>query len=236
MSKIGILKKLLTPYQTEHIKQRYGVDGDGGYVLSETLLNKTKNVYSLGISDEFTIDVQLSDKGLKVYQYDVNPCAVPNNKNLSFKQLYIDAKSLNNELLINGISSSETNLLLMDIEGGEYDVVLNDLNVINHFGQICMEVHYIFNNENSVKFFERLNENFTLVHIHANNWSISEIHEKHINGDGLREGLADILELTYIKNDFILNKKISDEICPTKIDFPNYKKKPDIEMSWWINK
>jgi len=234
MEKIEELKKLLVPYQTNHIKKRYGVDGDGGYVLSETLVEKTKHTYSLGISTEFTIDLQLSEKGIKVFQYDVNPCKVPENKNLIFKQLYIDGKSLNNEIISNDTKSSDTSLLLMDIEGSEYDVVLSDLGVIDNFSQICMEVHYVFNNEKSLDFFKKLNKNFTLIHIHANNWSVSDVHQKHINGIGLRFGLADILELTYVRNDSIKYKKISEESCPTQFDSSNYKPLPEIEMSWWI--
>ena len=234
MEKIKELKKNLIPYKTNHIKKRYGVLGDGGYVLSETLLEKTKHAYSLGISDEFTIDLQLSEKGIKIFQYDVNFCKVPKKENLIFKQLYIDAKSLNNEIISNDTKLSDHNLLLMDIEGGEYDVILSDLEVIKNFSQICMEVHYIFDNEKSLDFFKKINENFTLIHIHANNWSVSDSHQKHIKGDGLRDGIADILELTYVRNDSIEFKKISEESCPTELDSSNYKLLPDIKMSWWI--
>lgn len=234
MDRIEKLKELLVPYDTEHIKKRFGVLGDGGYVLSENLVNKTKHVYSLGISDEYTIDLELCDMGIKVFQYDVNDCEIPKKENLSFKKLKVDGKNLSEEIIINETNVNDINLLLMDIEGGEYDIIMSNESNLNFFSQICMEVHFVLDNEMSINFFEKLNRNFTLIHIHANNWSVTGQHENFIQGKGVRNELPDILELTYIRNDNIDEKKISSISCPSELDFANYKPLPDLEMSWWI--
>lgn len=234
MDKIEKLKSLLIPYDTEHLKKRFGVNGDGGYVLSENLINKTNQVYSLGISDEFTIDLELCDRGIKVFQYDMNDCNVPQKENLFFKKLKIDGKNLSEEIVKNNTKVDDINLLLMDIEGGEYDIILKEHTPLNFFSQICMEVHFVLDNEKSIDFFERINKDFTLIHIHANNWSITNQHENFIGGKGLRHGLPDILELTYVRNDFIREKKVSLFSCPSKLDFPNYTPLEDLKMDWWI--
>jgi hypothetical protein len=234
MEKINKLKQLLTPYDVGHTKKRYGVNGDGGYVLSETLINNTRETYSLGISTEFNIDLELAKKGIKVYQYDMNNCSVPKIENLFFKKLMINNSTLMEEISSNNTLQNNENLLLMDIEGGEYDVVLNRFNCIEYFNQLCIEVHFILNDKSSIQFFEKLNEKFTLIHIHANNWSQSPVHEKYINSSGVQSGIPDLLELTYVRNDTFKTKKVSQESCPTNLDFKNFDLLPEITMDWWI--
>lgn len=228
------LKTLLTPFDVGHEKSRFGNESDGGYVLSLDLVKKSERVYSLGIFDEFSIDVTLANMGKKVYQYDKNFCQTPNHENMVFKRLFIDGNSLRNELVqTNGLSNGE-NILLMDIEGGEYDVILNSGDLMRHFSLISVELHYVLSNPNVSNLLQKLNETHTLIHIHANNWVLSRDHQNHIGGPGIIDEVPDLLELTYVRNDTFSYKKVSSDICPTSFDRKNSPLYDEVEMKWWI--
>lgn len=228
------IKKLLTPYDIGHSKKRYGSDFDGGYVLVENLVDTCKRVYSLGIANEFSIDLQMAEMGKMVYQYDVNFCQTPKIPNMVFKQLFIDNHSLSRELIETNGTSDDDNLLLMDIEGGEYDVIINSVDLLDNFSQISLELHYVTFEKRLKDLLNKINKTHTLVHIHANNWVLTDAHEKFINGKGIVDDIPDLLELTYVKNDKFLSKEVMKEKIPTPIDRRNSPNLPEIELSWWI--
>jgi hypothetical protein len=228
------IKNLLTPYDIGHTKKRYGSDFDGGYILSDDLVQTCDRVYSLGIANEFSIDVQMAEMGKMVYQYDIDFCQTPQIPNMKFKQLFIDNNSLRGELIETGGMGNDNNLLLMDIEGGEYDVILNSEDLLENFSQISLELHYATFEKKLPSLLDKLNKTHTLIHIHANNWVLTSQHENFINGKGIVNGIPDLLELTYIKNDKFLNKEIMKEKIPTSIDKKNINHLPEVELSWWV--
>lgn len=228
------LKNLLTPFDVGHEKIRLGNESDGGYVLSLDVVEKSKRVYSLGIFDEFSIDVNLADMGKMVYQYDKNFCSVPKHQNMIFKQLFIDANTLREELKNTGGLSDCNNILLMDIEGGEYDVILNSGDLMDNFSLISIELHYVLSNQKTKSLLQKINETHTLIHIHANNWVLSKEHQHHIGMAGIRENVPDLLELTYVKNDTFTEKRVSNEKCPSKLDKKNSRDYDEVQMDWWV--
>jgi hypothetical protein len=110
------IKTLLTPSDVGHAKRRLGNDADGGYVLSEELLSSAQHVYSLGISTDCQIDLELAEAGKKVYQYDKDNCVTPTHPNMRFKQMWVDGESFQREVKLTGGAERSNNLLLMDIE------------------------------------------------------------------------------------------------------------------------
>jgi hypothetical protein len=230
------IKKLLTPYDTEYTKKRYGSDTDGGYVLLEEIVNSSKRVYSLGIHNEFAIDIQLANLGKKVFQYDCNFCSTPQSENLKFKQLYIDHISLMEELNLTGGIENDKNILLMDIEGGEYDVIINSPSeLLNSFSLISLELHFLTRETKLESLLKKINETHILTHIHANNWVLSQDHQNYINGPGIVDEVPDLLELTYIKKSKVTKKSIMLSKSPTIYDKKNAPNLDDLELSWWLN-
>jgi hypothetical protein len=228
------IKKLLTPYNVGQTKKRYGSEFDGGYILSEDLVNTCKRVYSLGVANEFSIDIQMAEMGKMVYQYDINFCQTPQTPNMKFKQLFIDNNTLKSELIETGGIDDDSNLLLMDIEGGEYDVILNSEDLLKNFSQISLELHFITFEKKVKSLLEKLNQTHTLIHLHANNVVLSTQHENFIKGKGVVDDIPDLLELTYIKNDKFTDKEIMKEKIPTSIDKKNLPNLPEVEISWWL--
>ena len=229
------INDLLTPFDVGHAKRRLGNNADGGYVLSEELLDSAQHVYSLGISTDCQIDLELAEAGKKVYQYDKDNCVTPTHPNMRFKQMWIGGESFQREIKMTGGAERSNNLLLMDIEGGEYDVVLNSGDLLNHFSQICLELHAVLTNTNIESLLNRLNQTHTLIHIHANNWVLWPDYKSYTGHSGIKNGLPDLLELTYVRNDTFTTRRMSQEKSPTPIDKRNIPNFREVEMGWWCH-
>ena len=132
-------------------------------------------------------------------------------------------------LIIKNSHKDDYNMILkMDIEAAEYDVLQTiDIDTLNHFKQIVMEIHWLLNLqlENKILFaLDKLNATHQLVHIHNNNNSHYAI----------RGGLVlpDVVECTYVRKDtykFIESKRF----FPTNLDFPCNENKPDVNIGFW---
>jgi len=241
------IKNLLIPYQCDNL-QRYGGDYDGGYIFNSELVKDTKFVYSYGVGPNdtyITFDKQMSSLDKDVYLYDAS-VSDPwwEEKKFHFKPEYVNSKNIVNHLKENGHENQTNMILKMDIEGNEFETLTNCTDsVFLCFNQIGIEIHDILNSHvepyniinsgnphlrwrNKINLFERLNKYYKLVHIHANNCSVVR-----------RDGIADVLELTYIRNDYMPdNLEISDKPCPRKdLDFRNSHDFEDIHMDWWTH-
>lgn len=224
------LKKLLTPYAISDLK-RYGSLGDGGYVVSRSGLEKSDFIYSYGIGDNVTFDTEvIQDLNKDVYAYDgtVDKFWQDNSK-LHFKSENVNSNVLYKHIEENNHLDVKNITLKMDIEGSEYETLTNcDVNILNKFNQITLEVHSIIENRknDAIALFERLNINHYLVHIHANN-----------HNTVFEDGIANVLELTYVRKDhFDSEPEISKQSCPVEnLDCKNYLYRDDIVMNWWIS-
>jgi len=95
---------------------------------------------------------------------------------------------------------SEDLLLQMDIEGSEWDVLINtDEETLNQFRIIAMEIHgmdilYSTFGLNIAKYvFSKLLKNHSIVHLHVNNYA------PFIIQNGIR--IPPVLEITLLRND-----------------------------------
>jgi FkbM family methyltransferase len=242
---INKIKQLLIPYEFPNLK-RYGGNYDGGYILAENLLNESNIIYSYGVGPDeswITFDKEMLSLNKKIFLYDnLKDSSWISYNSIYFKSEYVNSKNIYNHIIENSHTGNHNMVLKMDIEGNEYETLLycND-DIFKHFNQITIEVHDIVNShlepyylinaddnilrwENKIKLFNKLNEKYTLVHIHGNN-----------NSSRIIEGIADVLELSYIRNDCMPYKNILEESCPrAHLDYPNNTKLPDIFMNWWL--
>ena len=178
--------------------------GDGGYVLSEECIEKANVVYSLGIGHTSEIERELADMGKTIYMYDmVTPEKhILNHKNFHFKEMEMDAQKLTDEINLQKHSKDDNLLLNIDIESAEYPLFekISD-DILLKFSQICVELHEIVSTgetQRALEFIKKMNKNYYLVHIHANN----VIYNRPDILDYLMvEGIPDFLELTYIRKD-----------------------------------
>lgn len=234
------IKKLLTPYGCSNLK-RYGANYDGGYVLLSNLLEASSSVYSYGVGDNIALisfDQHMTTLNKSVYMYDASIDGSWIIASLMrFKKENVDSNNIYKHIVENNHQDDHNMVLKMDIEGAEYDTLLNCNEIIfKHFNQIAIEVHdvlmfsdckpYNETKHKQISLFNRLNQYYYLVHIHGNNNCLKMIN-----------GIADTLELLYIRKDKIENPEISKNKCPVYgLDFPNNPQREDINMNWWTYK
>ena len=224
MNHSKLVKRLLTPYDLSHEKIRIGSENDGGYVISKTFLDSyTDYVYSLGIGYDCNFDLELANRGYKIYQYDGS---VPNtpiqHENFVFQSIMMNNQLLEEEIIKNNHENSNL-LLKMDIEGDEYGLLYNlDSEILNRFSQIVFEMHSVIYFAQLVQFLEKINSQFVLIHIHANN-----------SDPRIYDCVPNVLELTFVNKNLAL-KKLKDACPIIGLDIPNFTVNPEIILDWWI--
>jgi hypothetical protein len=244
---IDQIKQLLIPYKVEGL-QRYGDEYDGGYIFKKDLVNNTKYIYSYGVGPDdtyITFDKMLAVLNKDIYLYDAS-VKQPwwDQAKFHFKPQYVNSSNILDHIRQNGHQNETDMILKMDIEGNEFETLLNcDESVFDHYNQIGIEIHDVLNShvepyfvmnahdprlrwENKINLFTRLNRYYKLVHIHANNCSVAK-----------SDGIADVLELTYIRNDYMPDRpEISRNACPIEgLDYRNSHDGPEIHMDWWTS-
>jgi hypothetical protein len=225
---------LLTPYDIPSFsKARIGRCRDGGYVLLDDL-EAVGSIFSVGIGDEVTFDLEMAARGKKIFMFDYTVEGPPiSHPNFHFFRHEIAATTdeaagrfaIRHELERLGCAGRDDLLLKIDVEGAEYDVFPEmSRDTLRHFRQLTMELHGLLGLGNPafrarfVAALSRINSVFTLFHVHANNSApIGFV-------DGF--AVADVLELSYVRSD-IAERAPSTALYPTVHDFPNWPPRPD---------
>ena len=219
---------------------RKGRPHDGGYVMLDHALS-TSVVYSCGINDDVSWDLDMAALGCQVYQFDHTIDALPvQHPNFHWSKLAImpksepGATSLADAIAQNGHGDRDDLILKMDIEDAEWDVLgaLDD-KVLSQFSQIVIELHRL----GSVDYFRppahterfakivpvlmKLNRTHQPVNLHGNNWG----------GLCLVGGvmMPDVVEVTYVRrrdHEFVESRKC----YPTELDMPCRADAPDFHL------
>lgn len=220
----------LRPVQTEHGLVRVGPAGDGGYLLPDDL-ESISAVYSPGVAEVADFELHFAERGVPCYLLDFSVEAPPVSHPLfSFSKRFLGSSYLNHFVsLSNWLPETPEKgrdaLLQMDIEGGEWDVLSQTpSDVLNRFRILVIEFHD-FNRKigNLMSFpetsntFQRLLENFYIVHIHANNCCGS--HRVRMNP------VPQIVEITFLRKDRVVSPKSTTGL-PHVLDLPNVPGRP----------
>jgi hypothetical protein len=231
------LKSLLIPYKLPFKKIRIGRPKDGGYVIFDTNLDKVAGLYSYGISDDVSFELDFVEKyNVKCYMFDHTIDKLPNTH-----ANFIFTKEPGNSTTIlkhvNLTNPDKNNLFLkMDIEGHEWEL-FNNLSIDDmvNFEQIVIEMHNLqflqnqyfgnmgITNEKMEAVLSKINTYFYLGHIHGNNCG------------GIKD-IPNTVECTYIRKDLVPNTPSIETISyPIDIlDFPNNVSLPDYVLNWWL--
>jgi hypothetical protein len=198
---------------------RIGGKGDGAYLLPDDL-SGISACFSPGVDVSSTFEEELAEKyDIKSYMADFSVDKPPiENKRFHFEKKFLGNK--NDEKFIrledwvkDNINDNSDLILQMDIEGAEYEVIIDTpSDIFKKFRIMAIEFHcldMIFNN-NSFKMveavFDKLCNDFTVVHIHPNN-SRPIINKNSIN-------IPELLEFTFLRNDRV-------ELNDKKLSFPH---------------
>ncbi len=227
---------------------RHGNVNDGGYVVPEIALEQSDVLMGYGIADDIAFEERFSDIYNKPsYGFD---CGTENieikNKLCSFIKECIGSDSfVNADQKSSGKISSFSDqiqklglknkkiFIKMDIEGAEYEAFEDILKYAPNITGIAMELHFV-NLDQMIKasnLLSRLNENFLLLHVHANNCETSRFFTKYSNG-----GITKAIELTFI-NKALADKyhSAADQSHPTSLDIPNCPKKDEVKFEILAN-
>lgn len=237
------IHKLLALYSVKDenkFMKRMGKDNDGGYIAvadKETLtISDIKIAYSLGISDDVSFDLELAKLGYDVYQYDHTISDIPiHNEKFHWKKIGITGnietemlKNLESIITIDGNENRGGMLLKCDIEGSEWDMLMNcKESTLSKFDQMILEFHNITEykfRKTILEVFEKITKTHKVIHIHANNFASVNYSGSLIT--------PDVMEVTFVNKDKY-ELEYSDHILPIFLDQPCNNDFGDIILGKW---
>ena len=220
---------------------RVGGDGDGGYLLPK-VLDKISYCFSPGVDNKVNFEKELYEKfNIKSFMADASVKAPLLDSNFEFIPKFLGSNSRNNFITLStwlrqSNLGNDTNLLLqMDIEGGEYEVLIyEDSHTLASFSTMVIEFHYLqklFERDflkMVTAIFEKIYKNFSICHVHPNNCcGIASL-------DGVE--IPRVIEVTFIRNDLLDNFSNKNSVMlPHPLDSKNVAENVDISMpiEWW---
>lgn len=241
--KITDLIESLYPFHIQNDLVRLGPNGDGGYLVPNDLDN-IEACFSPGVDKISEFELDCLKHGMKIFLADKsveNPnFNLPDDK-YDFIKMFVGCTN-NDEFItmddwVNSKCKSDNSdlLLQMDIEGGEYNSLINmSDNLIKRFRIMVIEFHwldnlwdpYFFNLNRTV--FNKILQTHVCVHIHPNNCC----------GIGSRFGLEipRIAEFTFIRKDRVKIKNYVSKF-PHDLDYDNTKNKTiSLPKVWYKSK
>jgi hypothetical protein len=231
--------RLLTPYDLpRERKRRFGKPGDGSYVLVDRC-RPSQPILSFGIGPSVNFELDLADRGHRVLLFDHTVDAMPSGHPgfTWYREGIADPASPDRPLftlethMAKLPSAGDAPILKLDVEGYEWQVldgIAPDL--LRRFEQIAVELHYLERLEDPVfgptvlRVLQRLAKNFTVCHVHANNFNFLATCSNFT--------VAESLEVTFIRSDLV-ERVPSRTFYPTAEDAPNYDVIPDHRL-WFF--
>ena len=187
---------------------RIGGAGDGGYLIPDRVLETIDYCFSPGVSDTANFEHELATTyGIKSFLADASvPSAPIANDNFHFTRRFLGSEASDNFMLLGDWinasvdNSAEGLLLQMDIEGAEYDVLINESeSTLERFSILVIEFHYLRDlfDERCLAMissvFEKIYRTFSICHVHPNNCcGIVQLG---------RIDVPDVIEVTFLRND-----------------------------------
>ncbi len=173
--------EMVKPYKTNLELIRVGAAGDGGYLVPNDL-EDIEACFSPGVSNVADFELALANRGVKCFLADYSVDAPPVSHHLfDFEKKYLGPKDSDVYQTLTGwmtskSSSSKDLILQMDIEGAEYEVLLEtSAEILKRFRIIVIEFHDLDSLFDKMGFellnqvFSKLLNEFEIVHIHPNN-------------------------------------------------------------------
>lgn len=234
--------KILRPSQTGFELVRIGGEGDGGYLVP----NDFEGIgfcFSPGVSEIATFEEQLAnDYSIKSFMADASVENPPIKGDFfDFEKKFLGTQNSGEYMRLEtwvadkDVEIRDADLILqMDIEGAEYDVLIDtSSDILKRFRIIVIEFHsldMIFDRA-ALRFLraimEKITNYFAIAHIHPNNY------KSPVCNQGVEVPKA--LEITFFRKDRIKKSQDSMLIFPHPLDHPNLPNSPDVILPkiWW---
>lgn len=204
---------VLRPKKSPVSLVRVGGTGDGAYLIPNDLVG-IKACYSPGVNNRkdfedellmnYGIDCHMCD-----YSSDPRNFKTPLKTGQTFKKKWLSVSKGEDNISLNDWISeltpdkSDDLILQMDIEGAEYQNIINtDESILTRFRIIVIELHGLRGcnskstfDQNIGPLLNKLDKHFKYIHLHPNNCS------KEFVLTGSELNLCDIMEVTFLRRD-----------------------------------
>jgi hypothetical protein len=231
--KLKIFFNSIQPKITNVDLIRIGGNSDGGYLVPNDF-DGISGCFSPGVAGTANFELELASRNIKSFLADYSVDASPVAHDLiSFEKKYVGLETNDKYININewfkkNATQKGDYILQMDIEGDEYAVIhAIDVNILNTFRVIVIEfhnLHYLAQipGFDLVNFaFNKLLQNFEIVHIHPNNGS------KLLKVYGFE--IPNTMEFTFLRKDRISFCKPNAEF-PHPLDVANFTDRADFTL------
>lgn len=238
--KIIELISLLSPVKSPTCFIRLGGNSDGAYLIPDDL-EGIEMCFSPGVghTNKFELDL-FSQYGIKSATADASVSGLPEESDgIYFSRKYIGSKTNNpdyislSEWMSDFVSTnSRSDLMLqMDIEGGEYDVLIHeDIDTLSRFRIIAMEFHNLelmldrYGVDLLESVLRKITSRFYPVYIHPNN----------VPGFFTKQGVTipRVLEVVFLRKDRFESCSYLENLDSfSSLAVTNDTSKPDIDLS-----
>ena len=173
------LPKLWQPWRCQDLV-RLGKRNDGGYLVSRSDIASTKKLVSFGIGCDWIFEQQFTEIAacpLAAFDEKIPPQCHSEltewfkSSNRQFTETRITASSSGSGTSVQQCCDGSDIFLKCDIEGGEYEIFTDILNLGDIWSGMVLEVHNIHEwsyYDAVVNFLSKVP--LKLVHLHVNNW------------------------------------------------------------------
>jgi hypothetical protein len=225
--------EMVRPVETEHTLVRLGGDADGGYLIPDDL-EGVSACFSPGVSNIARFEEEIAGRGIKCFLADASVSSPPvENALFDFEPKFLGpvtgGQFVSLEDWVDLKAPGETDFILqMDIERAEYGVLLStSRQVLRKFRIIVVEFHKFANIYDRAGLelidlvFSRILQDFSVVHIHPNNYSRPVKFGKFET--------PPLLEFTFLRNDRIAHRRPA-RTFPHPLDRKNVSSRPELSL------
>jgi hypothetical protein len=230
---LALIKELM-PHDCGKELIRLGGQGDGGYLIPDDL-EGIEYCFSPGVGTLSRFESDLADLGIKSFlaDFSVDGPSV-NRPEFTFDKKFLGPSDHGDFITLASWKDKYIKnymgdfILQMDIEGGEYEVILNAPDaLLNQFRIMVIEFHrlnslldlFAFSFMSSV--FRKILHNFEVAHIHPNNCSDS------LQVDDIE--IPRVMEFTFLNKRRVSSRKLLD-MFPHKLDEDNTADAPALHL------
>ena len=230
--------KLIQPKPSPAQLVRIGGSGDGGYLVPDDLEGLVA-CFSPGVAESANFELALAERGVRSFMADYSVDGVPvSNELFDFEKLYLATYNEPGKFirLDDWIVEKKHNkgdlVLQMDIEGNEWPILADiSAETLSLFRIIVLELHEMDNlltNPLGIEIFStvfrKLNDQFSVVHLHANNCCGA------LSYQGIQ--IPKVLEVTLIRNDrYPKSGQVFESTIPHALDVPNVPGRKELTLS-----
>lgn len=225
--------RMVRPVETDRPLIRIGGEGDGGYLIPDDL-EGVGCCFSPGVSSISDFENEMTLRGIRCFLADYSVDAPPlENRLFDFEKKFLGIRSdevfmtLENWVCRKWPEGPDA-ILQMDIEGSEYQVILeSDRELLRRFRIIVVEFHRLEALFDAAAFelvnlaFVKLLNDFELVHAHPNNCGPIVRY--------LDFEVPPIMEFTFLRRDRVIRRRAAT-CFPHALDRRCVESRPDVVL------